>query len=189
MILDHQKILLQIAKESIAHGLAASLPLPVDLKTLPQELSETRATFITLFMGENLRGCIGTLNAYQPLAQDVSEHAFAAAFRDPRFPPVTEKEKTELKIKISLLNPSEPMIFHSEEDLLNQLRPGIDGVVLAWGQHRGTFLPSVWDDVPDKKEFLAHLKIKARLAPDFWSDQIKAWRYTTETWGEDETSV
>lgn len=182
---ENQKTLLQIAKESIAHGLAQACPLQVDLKTLPQELCETRATFVTLFLNKNLRGCIGTLTAYQPLAQDVAKYAFAAAFRDPRFPPVIEKEKSELKIKISVLNPSEPLIFYSEDDLLNQLRPGIDGVVLECGQHRGTFLPSVWEDVSDKKKFLMHLKIKAGLAPDFWSDQMKAWRYTTETFGED----
>lgn len=185
----HQEILIQIAQESIAHGLAKGSPLQVDLKTLPQELCETRATFVTLFIGENLRGCIGTLTAYQHVAQDVAEHAFAAAFRDPRFPPVIEEEKSKLKIKISILNPSEPIIFQSQEDLLNQLRPGLDGVILEFGQHRGTFLPSVWEDVPDKKEFLVHLKIKTGLTPDFWSDQIKVLRYTTETFGENENSV
>lgn len=186
---EHQKILMQIAKESIVNGLVQARPLQVDLKTLPQELCETRATFVTLTLHGKLRGCIGTLTAYQALAQDVAEHAFAAAFRDPRFPLVTTEEQSDLKIKISVLNPSEPLDFESEQDLIDQLHPGIDGVILECSGRRGTFLPSVLDEVSDKKEFLAHLKTKAGLPPDFWSLKIKAWRYTTETFGENENSV
>lgn len=186
---ENQKILLQIARDSISYGLKHSHPLAVDTKSLPPELSEMRATFVTLTLHGKLRGCIGTLTAYQALAQDVAEHAFAAAFRDPRFPLVATEECGDLKIKISILNPSEPLDFESEQDLIAQLRPGIDGVILECSGRRGTFLPSVWDEVSDKKEFLAHLKIKAGLPPDFWSLKIKAWRYTTETFGENENSV
>jgi len=120
------------------------------------------------------------LEARRPLAEDVVQNAFAAAFGDPRFPPVTEPEVDKLDIHISVLSPLEEMHFASEADLLRQIRPGIDGLVLEDGPYRGTFLPAVWESLPDKRDFLRHLKIKAGLPPDYWSNTLRVWRYTTE---------
>lgn len=141
------------------------------------------ATFVTLKRHGELRGCIGTLEAHQPLLLDVAEHAFAAAFRDPRFEPVTERELDELELSISVLGEPEEIRFADEQDLLKQLRPHDDGLILQEGSRRGTFLPSVWDSLPDPPEFLAHLKLKAGLPSDYWSGSLRVWRYTTEEFG------
>ncbi|HDL77837.1 MAG TPA: AmmeMemoRadiSam system protein A, partial [Lentisphaerae bacterium] len=100
---------------------------------------------------------------------------------DPRFPPLTASELPELDLHISILSPLQPMSFSSETELLRQLRPGVDGILLADGVHQGTFLPSVWESLPDPELFLKHLKMKAGLPPDYWSDTIRAWRYTVES--------
>jgi AmmeMemoRadiSam system protein A len=110
----------------------------------------------------------------------VAENAYAAAFRDPRFPPVSESEFTQLEYHISLLTPAEPLQFRDEADLISQLQPNVDGLVLEDGRHRGTFLPSVWESLPDRKQFLQQLKLKAGLSPDYWSDTVKVSRYTVE---------
>ena len=143
-----------------------------------------RATFVTLNKFGELRGCIGHLEAIQPLIADVAENAFNAAFRDPRFQPVTASEFGDLEVHISVLSPPEPMVFTSEADLLRQIRPGIDGLILEDGAYRGTFLPSVWEQLPDPAQFLAHLKMKAGLPPNYWSDTLKVSRYTTESFSE-----
>jgi len=127
-----------------------------------------------------LRGCIGRLEAARPLAEDIAENAYAAAFQDPRFQPLQQSELEGLEIHLSLLTPSEPMAFTSEQDLLGQLRPGEDGVILAEGSRRGTFLPSVWEQLTTPRQFLEHLKLKAGLPASYWSNSIKAWRYQTE---------
>jgi len=144
------------------------------------ELLEERATFVTLEIGGQLRGCIGMLEACRPLAEDVAENAFASAFHDPRFPPVSPAELDALKISISVLSPPEEMVFSSEEDLLEQIRPGVDGLILQDGFRKGTFLPSVWEQLPEKEEFFGHLKRKAGLAPGHWSDTLRVFRYTAE---------
>jgi AmmeMemoRadiSam system protein A len=143
-------------------------------------LTERRATFVTLQKHQQLRGCIGMLEAVRPLVEDIVENAFAAAFKDRRFLPLEVDEWDELDIHLSLLTPAEPIIFHSEQDLLNQLQPRIDGLILEAGYHRGTFLPSVWEQLPEPAAFLRHLKQKAGLASDYWSDNIKVYRYQTE---------
>ena len=171
--------LLSVARESIAFGLKHSKPLPVNTRDYSFNLQQQRATFVTLNMHKQLRGCIGTLEAHQPLIKDVAEHAFAAAFEDPRFPSVTHAELPQLEIHISILTPATPMSFTSEEDLLRQLQPGVDGLILQTGNHRGTFLPSVWEQLPEPKQFLWHLKMKAGLTGDYWSDDVKVSRYTT----------
>ncbi len=172
--------LLQIARDSIQHGLRHGRPLTVDTGLLDPALREPGASFVTLEIGNRLRGCIGSLEAYRPLAIDVAENAFAAAFRDPRFPPLTEDEFDRIDIHISILGPAREIDFADEQDLLDQIRPGIDGLILEYGSHRGTFLPAVWESLPDKHQFLEHLKMKAGLPAGFWSDDIRVWRYETE---------
>ena len=115
------------------------------------------------------------------MIEDVSENAFLAAFQDPRFPPLVMDELTGLEIHISLLAEHDPIMFYSEQDLISQLQPNVDGLILVEGHRRGTFLPSVWEQIPDPKQFLRHLKQKAGLAPDYWSDTIKVYRYQAES--------
>jgi len=103
-----------------------------------------------------------------------------AAFRDPRFPPLAADEFDELDIHLSILTPAEPVSFTSEQELITQLQPGIDGLILEEGHRRGTFLPSVWEQLPEPQQFLRHLKQKAGLSPDYWSENIRISRYRTE---------
>ncbi len=177
---EQRQHLLRLARESIRHGLKTGQPLPVDLASLPQGLRTVRASFVTLQQEGALRGCIGTLEAIRPLAEDIAHNAYAAAFQDPRFPPVDAGEVDGLEIHLSLLTPAEPLRFQSEADLIAQLRPGVDGLVLAEGRRRGTFLPSVWEQLPDPAQFLAHLKLKAGLPQGYWSDSIRVSRYEAE---------
>lgn len=181
---EYQHLLLQIARDAIFQTLEnrrGKIPMPGNL---PDELLEKRATFVTLTIGGRLRGCIGMLEACRPLAEDVAANAVAAAFEDPRFKPLTKKEFEKLEIHISVLSPPEEMTFSSEADALNQIRPGIDGLILRDGFYRGTFLPSVWEELPGKADFWAHLKNKAGLPADYWSDTIRVFRYTTEYFPE-----
>lgn len=169
-----------IAEASIRHGFETGRPLRVDLSVEPEKLREHRASFVTLQERGQLRGCIGALEAYQPLAQDVADHAFAAAFQDPRFPPLRPEELDALDIKISVLSPPEPLPAADTASLLRELRPGVDGLILHDGQYKATFLPSVWEQLPDARDFIAALKRKAGLPPDYESPTMRAWRYTTE---------
>jgi len=141
-------------------------------------LHEKGASFVTLTMHQHLRGCIGTLEAHRPLLFDVKENAYAAAFRDPRFSPLTLAELDATEIEISLLSAQQPLSFNSEHDALAQLRPAVDGVVFEYGRYRSTFLPQVWEQLPDAGTFMAHLKHKAGLRPDFWNDEVRLYRYT-----------
>ncbi|MDD5227486.1 MAG: AmmeMemoRadiSam system protein A [Methylococcales bacterium] len=174
---EQQKLLLKIANDSIAYGLTHGEALTVNVKNYPEELQGIRATFVTLEIGGQLRGCIGMLEAVQPLVMDVAKNAFLAAFRDPRFPPVSVAEFPNLDIHISILSPSEPMSFKSEDDLISQLRPHEDGLIMKEGGLRGTFLPSVWDSLPDPHQFLQHLKLKTGLPRHYWSDTLQVRRY------------
>ena len=178
---NHRKILKVLAKKSIEHGLKYGQPLHVDVSTLADELNIQRATFVTLQKQEQLRGCIGMLEACRPLAEDIAENSYSAAFSDPRFPPLTEDELDDLSIHISILNPAEIIKCSSEEDLIGQLHPDIDGLILDDGVHRATFLPSVWETLPNPVDFIKHLKHKAGLPLNDWSPKIKAYRYTTES--------
>lgn len=172
--------LLALAKASIRHGLETGQPLAIDLQHYPAELIVKQASFVTLEHQGQLRGCIGMLEASRPLIQDIAENAFAAAFRDPRFPPLTEAEFADLDLHISILSPAEAIVFTSEQDLIEQLKPGIDGLILQEGYRRGTFLPSVWEQLPDALQFLRHLKQKAGLPSNYWSDTLKVSRYRTD---------
>jgi AmmeMemoRadiSam system protein A len=181
-----RRILLDTARASIAFGLAHGRPLNVHPAEYPAPLKALLASFVTLHEAGQLRGCIGHLEAHQPLIVDVAENAYAAAFRDPRFPPLQAQELPAVQIHVSVLGEPQPLAFASEADLLAQLRPGVDGLILQDGRHRGTFLPSVWETLADPGEFLTHLKIKAGLAPNHWSDTLQVARYTTESFGTED---
>jgi hypothetical protein len=178
-----QEILLQLALDSIREGLEHNRPLDIDVTDFEPTLRQKCACFVTLNRLGNLRGCIGHLEAVQALMTDVAENAFAAAFRDPRFPPLKAEELAQLDLHISILTPAEPLTFDSEQDLLRQLQPGVDGLILQDGLHRGTFLPSVWEQLPEPEQFLSHLKRKAGLPVDYWSASLKVFSYTSETIG------
>ncbi|MCU7937486.1 MAG: AmmeMemoRadiSam system protein A [Candidatus Thiodiazotropha sp. (ex Dulcina madagascariensis)] len=177
----HRNALLEIARRSIEHGLEQGAPLPVAAGDYPAELQALRASFVTLMREDSLRGCIGHLEAQMPLLEDVAENAYSAAFRDPRFPPLSSAERKGLEIHISVLTPAEPLTFSSEEELIRKIRPSVDGLILVEGAHRGTFLPSVWEALPDTRSFLRHLKQKAGLPGDYWSESLEVHRYETES--------
>jgi len=175
--------LLRVALASIEAGLVTGSPLQVSPDAYPRTLSARRASFVTLKRNGELRGCIGSLAPVSSLVEDVAHNAFAAAFRDPRFPALAATELEELEIEISVLGPTEPVEFGSEAELLGMLRPGIDGLVLQDGRHRGTFLPAVWESLPKPADFLDHLKQKAGLPGNYWSETMEIARYTTESFG------
>lgn len=163
-----QEILLKIARDAINKATNRQ-PLPkIDLKNLPSALEENGASFVTLTKNGRLRGCIGTLEAYQPLALDIQEHAVAAALEDPRFPRVLPEELQEIKIEVSVLSPKVPLSYSGPNDLLQKLQPGVDGVVLQDGYRRATYLPQVWEQLPDPKQFLSHLCRKMGAPADLW---------------------
>ncbi|HQU15053.1 MAG: AMMECR1 domain-containing protein [Chromatiales bacterium 21-64-14] len=173
--------LLRVARESIAHGLEYGHPLTVDPFQFSEPLQVACATFVTLKQAGQLRGCVGALEASRPLVQDVAQNAYAAAFRDPRFPALTGDEAAALHIHIAVLSSAQPLEARDEADLLRQLRPGIDGLILEEEHHRSTFLPAVWAQISDPATFVRELKQKAGLAPDYWSDTLRVYRYTTES--------
>ncbi|MDO9195710.1 AmmeMemoRadiSam system protein A [Rhodoferax sp.] len=172
--------LLPIARASISVALGRTIEAAEDAVWL-QELG---ACFVTLTQQGQLRGCIGTLEARRTLLADVKANALAAAFRDPRFAPLTLKELDVTEIEVSLLSPMQAMSFDSEAHALAQLQPGIDGVVLEFERYRSTFLPQVWEQLPTAPEFIAHLKRKAGLPPDFWAESMRLQRYTVSKWTE-----
>lgn len=173
-------ILLPIARAAIARELGRHHPAREEAEWL----RAPGACFITLKQGEKLRGCIGTLRAHRALLDDVKANAIAAAFRDPRFKPLSEAEFATTKLEISLLSALEHMTFIDEQQALAQLRVGVDGVVFEYGHHSSTFLPQVWEDMNEPAEFMSHLKYKAGLPPDFWDPQVRLSRYTVTEWRE-----
>ena len=177
---DQGPILLPIARASIAQALGRTHEAREDAPWL----LEHGACFVTLTQGGELRGCIGTLQAHRPLLTDVKANALAAAFRDPRFAPLGTSELDVTRVEISLLSPMEPMAFSDEENALAQLRPDIDGVVFEYGHYRSTFLPQVWEQLPDVRDFMAHLKRKAGLPADFWAEGVRLSRYGVSKWKE-----
>lgn len=181
---EDKNVLLNTARDSIEHGLKQGQPLFPDPRDYSHTLQEPGASFVTLTLQGQLRGCIGSLEAHRPLVIDVAENAYAAAFRDPRFPQLSDTEFPDLEYHISILKPAEPMQFDSEDDLIKQLRPGVDGLILEDNSRRGTFLPQVWDSLPEPQQFLRHLKQKAGLPMDYWSDTVKVSRYTVEEFGD-----
>jgi uncharacterized protein len=170
------------------NAIAEELGLPGEPEPDADALKEQGAVFVTLTRKGELRGCIGSLEAWRPLDADVRSNARAAAFSDPRFPPLSVEELPTTRVEVSLLTPATPIHFSSEEDAISQLRPGLDGVILECGSHRGTFLPQVWDDLPERRLFLNHLKRKAGLPPNDWMPGIKLSRYEVRKWKEPEKS-
>ncbi len=151
-----------------------------------EALQRPGAVFVTLTQEGQLRGCIGSLEAHRPLEADVRSNARAAAFQDPRFMPLSEEELARTRVEVSLLTPAVSMEFRDEDDAVRQLRPGIDGVILEWQGRRGTFLPQVWESLPERHLFFAHLKQKAGLPADFWAPDVKLYRYEVQKWKEPE---
>jgi len=172
--------LLRLARASIGEKLGK--PLPVDARHA--RLHEPGATFVTLTQQGQLRGCIGSLEAHRPLAQDVRENAQAAAFRDPRFSPLAVEEFEFTSVEVSLLTPAMPLAFSDEADFMAQLRPGLDGIVFQYGRHRSTFLPQVWESLPEPEQFMQQLKRKAGLPPNFWHETVSISRYEVTKWKE-----
>jgi AmmeMemoRadiSam system protein A len=181
------RVLLALAREAIA----AALYLPAPAARWPAGeleapwLRAPGACFVTLTRQGRLRGCIGSVRARRPLADDVRANARAAALSDPRFPPLTAGELPDTRIEVSLLSAASPLPAASEEEALAALRPGVDGIILeVGGETHATFLPQVWENLPSPRDFLAHLKHKAGLPPDFWSPELRLQRYTVSKWTE-----
>jgi AmmeMemoRadiSam system protein A len=173
--------LLEVARASIEHSLRTGRPLPVDVAAFAPELREPRATFVTLRSpGGALRGCIGEFEAQLPLVASVADRARAAAFSDPRFPPLRADELECLAIHISVLLPLVPIAASSEDELVAQLRPNVDGVLIDDGFRRATFLPAVWESLREPRAFLRELRRKAGISPDSWPVTLRAWRYAVE---------
>lgn len=149
-------------------------------------LAEHGACFVTLTQNGELRGCIGTLQAHRPLLADVKSNAVAAAIHDPRFMPLSVEELDITTVEISLLSPTTAMDVRGEADALAQIRPNVDGIVFEYGHYRSTFLPQVWEQLPQPRQFMAHLRRKAGLPEDFWEEGVKLSRYTVTKWSESE---
>ncbi len=173
--------LLQVALSSIESGLASGTPETINSEEYSQQLRELRACFVTLKTGPSLRGCIGSLEAHRRLVVDVAANAFAAANRDRASRSSTVSELDSINIGVSVLGPSQLLTFDSQQTLLDMLRPGLDGLILQDRNARGTFLPTVWESLPEPTAFLDQLKIKAGLTADYWSDTLEVWRYSTES--------
>ena len=179
---DDQRVLLDIARHAVERWVRDRQHIEWTAFELTEAVRGIGGSFVTVRTYGQLRGCIGSLEARRPLAVDVCENAYAAAFRAPRFAVLTAPELDKLDLSISVLTPSRAMQFESEQDLIRQLRPGVDGLILTDAGRRGTFLPSVWEQLPEATDFLRHLKLKAGLPADHWSDGLRVERYTTISW-------
>lgn len=182
---EEHEILLSIARNAISKAVNHQ-PIPfIDLSLLPEPIQQEGASFVTLTIDGDLRGCIGTLQAHQPLALDVQEHAIAAALQDYRFPRVTPSELPHISIEISYLTQPEELRYTAPSDLIRLLRPGIDGVILSDGRHKATFLPQVWEKLPDPKNFLRQLCLKMGASADLWqSGHLSVQTYQVEEFQE-----
>ena len=184
---DEKKTLLRLARDALQQGVAGQTMPALQLDNLTPTLRIEGASFVTLTIGGQLRGCVGALEPYQPLAEDVREHAVAAALEDPRFPPVTRAEVDRIQIEISRLTFPQDLPYADPDDLLNRLRPNVDGVILRDGFRRATFLPQVWEKIPDKEEFLDNLCYKMGEPPDTWRRKhLEVLTYQVEEFSESE---
>ncbi len=180
-----KQTLLRIAREAIEHAARRGKPPLSDPSSLPPVLLEKGASFVTLTIDGRLRGCIGALESYQPLAEDVREHAVSAALEDPRFPPVSEAELSRIRIEISRLTAPKELEYSTSDDLLRKLRPHIDGVILKHGQRRATFLPQAWEKIPDPVEFLEQLCYKMGERGNLWRNaRLQVYTYQVEEFQE-----
>jgi AmmeMemoRadiSam system protein A len=180
---DERRLLVGVALESIYYGLRFGEPLPVQLGTYPPRLEAAQACFVTLYRFDELRGCVGCLEATRPLARQVAASGFDAAFRDGRLPAVDLREVEDLTIEISVLSDLVDIDAATERDLFGALRPSVDGLVITEGDRRATFLPKVWDTFELPFDFVEHLKRKAGLPPRYWSPTLRMQRYTVESFG------
>ncbi len=176
-----KKTLLNTATASLRHGVEHGSAVSIAVGDYDEQLQRPQACFVTLRQGESLRGCMGSSRAQRPLIEDVAHNAYAAGFLDPRFGPLEADELDGLDIHISVLSDVEEMSFESEQDLLSQVRPGVDGLLLQEADHRSTLLPAVWKMIDEPTIFLRELKLKAGLEPDYWSDDVRMFRYTAES--------
>jgi AmmeMemoRadiSam system protein A len=181
---SQRRELLSLARQSIQAGIAQGCRTPCP--AVPAEVMPpvVRSTFVTLRIGEELRGCCGSIGAHRRLAEDVWSNAWTSAFADPRFPGLKAEEYPQLNVHISVLGDLEPLGIADEAALLKMLRPDVDGLVLELGAVRSTFLPAVWEQIADPAQFVRQLKLKAGWREDFWSPRIKVSRYTAESFGE-----
>ena len=181
-VLEHHDLeeLVGIAVNSIRHGLRKGSPLIRDADTVSKILRRSAASFVTLKQGESLRGCIGSLERRRSLAHDVAENAFAAAFRDPRFPPLADAELELTAAEVSVLSTPINFDFGDEPDLLAQLRPGTDGLIIEHDGHKATYLPSVWEMLPEPRSFIEQLRLKAGIEPHVPIADVKIRRYTAQ---------
>lgn len=164
-----KEFILNLVRRSIEKNLESGLELTVDYSTVPERLKENISCFVTLTIEDQLRGCVGHIQATQSLYLDVIENAIAAAFKDNRFAPLIADEFSKIKIEVSVLTKPMPLKFSSPDDLLKKLQPNIDGVIIKKGRKSATYLPQVWEELPDKKEFLSSLCLKAGLNADEWT--------------------
>ncbi len=170
-----KKLLLKTAWQSIERGLIENMALDPEPEEFPEPLRQILASFVTLKINGQLRGCIGTTGACSPLVISVADNAYAAAFRDPRFQPLNKNEFTRIKTSISVLGSPQPIEFKTDQELISQLRPGIDGLIIEKNEYRATFLPAVWESVSEPGDFLRHLKHKAGITQTCVPE--KAWLY------------
>ncbi len=177
---NFSELLLDICRKSIVEGFETGRPLKVNPSEFSEVLQQSGASFVTLEIEGELRGCIGSIIANQSLAEDISKNAFAAAFSDSRFSALTEEEYENLEIAISLLSAPSQMSFKDEQHLLAQIEQDVDGIIIKDGGYRAVYLPSVWEQIPDKKLFLNSLKQKAGLSSSYFSKTFEAYRFRTE---------
>lgn len=179
---EYGKTLIGLARYAIAGHLGLPYALPAGSKA--EWLHEQRACFVTLTLDGQLRGCIGTLEAHRPLIEDLRANAIAAASHDPRFPALSADEFEQISIEVSLLSAATELSFTDEADAMARIRPGIDGVIFEYDGHRSTFLPQVWEQLPDPVQFIAHLKMKAGLPSDFWHPDLRLSTYRVDKFSE-----
>jgi AmmeMemoRadiSam system protein A len=181
---DEQARLLDIARQSIVRGLDSGTALRLDLAQFDANLRVDSAVFITLTLAGNLRGCIGSLQPSAPLAQAVANSAFNAAFRDRRFAQVQAGEIEKLRIEVSILSAMELIAVGTRQALVDNLQPGVDGLLLEDQGYRSTFLPKVWEKIASPDEFVGQLMLKAGLDAEHWSSSIRCYRYHSTSFGE-----
>lgn len=182
-----KQILLLLARQALENGVRGKSLPTVNEKLLSPLLRAHGASFVTLTKNAQLRGCIGALQPFQPLYEDVREHTITAALEDYRFPPVHHSELAWIKIEISRLTIPQTLIYKNTDDLVARLRPGIDGVILRDSSRRATFLPQVWAQIPEKEKFLSHLCVKMGADPQYWQQKhIDVQIYQVEDFHEED---
>jgi AmmeMemoRadiSam system protein B/AmmeMemoRadiSam system protein A len=178
LLATHGAVMEQAARASISHGLSHGTPLPLQAAALPSALRLPGACFVTLYHGGRLRGCVGSLQAWRRLDVDLLDNAYKAAFGDGRFAPLTAEEWPQVSLSLTLLTPPQPLEVRNRADLLERLRPGVDGLIVQDGSARAIFLPMVWQQIPIPEDFLAHLLQKANLPPNHWTPSLRAYHFT-----------